>query len=80
MPQHMPELKQPFSARLRFAFGRQVVSNMNFGANAIEKLGALFLASLQRLYAAHTEKVQMRFAPVPGCTSRAAPGQRPFGL
>ena len=56
------------------------MSNMNFGANAVEKLGALFLAGLQRLYAAHTEKVQMRFAPVPVCTSRATPGRRPFGL
>jgi hypothetical protein len=34
-------------------------------AFAVGKIGPLFLAALQRLYAAHAEKVQMRFAPQP---------------
>jgi hypothetical protein len=34
-------------------------------ALAAGKIGPLFLAALQRLYAAHVEKVQMRFAPQP---------------
>jgi hypothetical protein len=34
-------------------------------ALAIAKIGPLFMAVLQRLYAAHVEKVQMRFAPQP---------------
>jgi hypothetical protein len=49
-------------------------------ANTIGQLGTLLLAGLQRLYAAHTEKVQMRFAPVPMCSRRAVTGRRPFGL
>jgi hypothetical protein len=34
-------------------------------ANIAGKLGDVFSATLQRLYAAHVEKVQMRFAPLP---------------
>jgi hypothetical protein len=49
-------------------------------ANTIGKLGSLFLSSLQHLYAAHTEKVQMRFAPEPIYSGRAGRRQRRFGL
>jgi hypothetical protein len=49
-------------------------------AFAIGKIGSLFLAGLQQLYAAHTEKVQMRFAPRPIYSGRASRRPRPFGL
>ncbi|HUC51906.1 MAG TPA: hypothetical protein VMA30_21165 [Xanthobacteraceae bacterium] len=49
-------------------------------ANTIGKLGALLLAGLQHLYAAHTEKVQMRLAPTPIYSGRASRRRRPFGL
>jgi hypothetical protein len=34
-------------------------------ALAIGKIGPLFMTALQRLYAAHVERAQMRFAPRP---------------
>jgi hypothetical protein len=40
-------------------------------ALAIGKLGPLFMTALQRLYAAHVERAQMRFAPRPVCRDRA---------
>jgi hypothetical protein len=49
-------------------------------ANTIGRLGSVFFTSLQQLYAAHTEKVQMRFAPKPIYSGRASRRQRPFGL
>ena len=93
MLQHMPELKQPFSARFCFAFRETVMSNTAMRsdaaqagraqaaiANTIDRMGSLFLAGLQHLYAAHTEKVQMRFAPKPICRARAIERPHPFGL
>jgi hypothetical protein len=41
-------------------------------ALAIGKIGPLFMATLQSLYAAHVEKVQMRFAPQPIRCDRSA--------
>ena len=49
-------------------------------ANTIGRLGSLFLTGLHQLYAAHTEKVQMRFAPKPIYSGRAGRRPRPFGL
>jgi hypothetical protein len=49
-------------------------------ANTIGRLGSLFLAGLQQLHAAHTEKVQMRFAPKPRYSGRISSRRRPFGL
>jgi hypothetical protein len=40
------------------------------GATYIGKLGPLFFVVLQSLYAAHVERVQMRFAPTPVYPSR----------
>ena len=40
------------------------MTNKKLDGNTIGKLGELFFAGLQRLYAAHVEKVQMRFAPI----------------
>ncbi len=48
--------------------------------NTIDRVGTLFLAGLQHIYAAHTEKVQMRFAPKPICRARAIQRPHPFGL
>jgi hypothetical protein len=81
----MPELKKLLPAVVYFAFGRQVMINTSTPggatfANTIGKLGALLFAGLQHLYAAHTEKVQMRFAPTPIYSGRASRRQRPFGL
>jgi len=47
-----------------------VVRIAQAGAKYIGKLGSLFSAVLQRLYAAHVEKAQMRFAPTPIYSSR----------
>jgi hypothetical protein len=47
------------------------------GAAFAEKLGSLFSQTLQRLYEAHTEKVQMRFAPQPIHSGRL-PKRRSF--
>ena len=49
-------------------------------ANTIGKLGSLFSTTLQHLYNAHTEKVQMRFAPTPIYSGRICSRRRPFGL
>jgi hypothetical protein len=49
-------------------------------ANAIGRLGSLFLVGLEQIYAAHTEKVQMRFAPNPACSGRVSRRLHPFGL
>jgi hypothetical protein len=82
----MPELKD----RLRhcFAFGRQVMTNTSQRsgapanitqatfANTIGWLGSLFVSGLHHLYAAHTEKVQMRFAPEPIYSGRAGGRRR----
>ncbi len=40
------------------------------GAKYADKLGSLFSATLQRLYAAHVERAQMRFAPTPILSGR----------
>lgn len=45
------------------------MTNKKPDGHTIGKLGELFFAGLQRLYAAHVEKVQMRFAPI-RCESR----------
>jgi hypothetical protein len=47
-------------------------------ANTIGRLGSLFLTGLQHLYAAHTEKVQMRFAPEPIYSGRAGGRRRRY--
>jgi hypothetical protein len=87
-----PELRKPLAALHCFAFRRQVMINTptrsggaapeNIAqatlANAIGRLGSLFFAGLQHLYAAHTEKVQMRFAPI-RC-GRVVKRPHPFGL
>ena len=49
-------------------------------ANIIGRLGSLFLSGLQQVYTAHTEKVQMRFAPKPIYSGRISSRRRPFGL
>jgi hypothetical protein len=49
-------------------------------ADTIGKLGSLFSAAAQQLYTAHTEKVQMRFAPTPIYSGRISNRHRPFGL
>ena len=49
-------------------------------ANTIGKLGSFFSTSLHHLYTAHTEKVQMRFAPTPIYSGRTSSRHRPFGL
>ncbi len=49
-------------------------------ANTLGRLGSLFLSGLQQLYTAHTEKVQMRFAPRPIYSGRMSSRRRPFGL
>jgi len=49
-------------------------------ANTIGKLGSFFSTTLNHLYIAHTEKVQMRFAPKPTYCGRIASRHRPFGL
>jgi hypothetical protein len=72
----MPELEN--RSRYCFAFGSQVMTNktnLSAGGSAslaqtafagtIGKLGSFFSTTLQHLYTAHTEKVQMRFAPTP---------------
>jgi hypothetical protein len=48
-------------------------------ALAIGKIGPLFVTALQRLYAAHMEKAQMRFAPVPKYSGRVIERRRGFG-
>ena len=45
-------------------------------ANTIGWIGSAFLTGLQHLYAAHTEKVQMRFAPEPIYSGRAGGRRR----
>jgi hypothetical protein len=55
-----------------------VVANIGqTGAKYAGKLGLLFSATLQRLYAAHVEKAQMRFAPTPILSDRL-PKRRDF--
>jgi hypothetical protein len=49
-------------------------------ALAIDTIGPLFLTALQRLYAAHVEKVQMRFAPLPIECRRGIEQRRMLGL
>ncbi|HSZ67141.1 MAG TPA: hypothetical protein VK825_13125 [Xanthobacteraceae bacterium] len=49
-------------------------------ALAIGKIGPLFMAALQRLYAAHMEKAQMRFAPRSVYCDRAVERRRGFDL
>jgi hypothetical protein len=49
-------------------------------ASTIGKLGSLFSTTLQHLHTAHTEKVQMRFAPKPIYSGRISSRRRPFGL
>ena len=49
-------------------------------ANTIGKLGSLFSTTVQHIYTAHTEKVQMRFAPKPIYSGRISSRRRPFGL
>ena len=49
-------------------------------ANIIGRLGSLFLGGLHQVYTAHTEKVQMRFAPKPIYSGRISSRRRPFGL
>jgi hypothetical protein len=48
-------------------------------ALTIGKIGPLFAAALQYLYAAHAEKVQMRFAPTPKYAGRIVERRRGFG-
>jgi hypothetical protein len=89
----MPELKESRSRhRIAFAFRRQAMTNRSTHngataniaqatfANTIGRLGSLFLSGLQHVYTAHTEKVQMRFAPKPIHSGRIASRRRPFGL
>jgi hypothetical protein len=47
---------------------------------AIGKIGPLFMTTLQRLYAAHMEKAQMRLAPQPVYCDRAIECRRGFDL
>jgi hypothetical protein len=49
-------------------------------ANTIGKLGSFFSTTLNHFYTAHTEKVQMRFAPTPFCSGRSSNRRPPFGL
>ena len=49
-------------------------------ANTIGKLGSLFSTTLQQFYTAHTEKVQMRFAPTPIYSGRISSRRRRSGL
>jgi hypothetical protein len=87
----MPELEN--RSRYCFAFRRQVMTNKtnlsaggsaNFAqaafANTVGRLGSLFSTTLHHLYSAHTEKVQMRFAPTPIYSGRISSRRRPFGL
>jgi len=50
------------------------------GAKYVGMLGLLFFATLQRLYAAHVEKAQMRFAPTPVLSDRLAERRRVTGF
>ncbi len=45
-------------------------------SNTIGRLGTLFSATLQRIYAAHTERAQMRFAPQPIYSGRVVKRRR----
>jgi hypothetical protein len=47
---------------------------------AIGKIGPLFFTALQRLYDAHVERAQMRFAPRPVESCRAVERRRMLGL
>jgi hypothetical protein len=49
-------------------------------ATTIGKLGSFFSTTLNHLYSAHTEKVQMRFAPTPFCSGRSSSRRPPFGV
>jgi hypothetical protein len=49
------------------------------GAKYAEKLGSLFAVTLQRLYDAHMEKAQMRFAPTPILSGRLPERQHFIG-
>jgi hypothetical protein len=48
-------------------------------ALAASKIGPLFLAVLNRLYAAHMERAQMRFAPQPMRCDRGIKHRSYFG-
>jgi hypothetical protein len=78
----MPELKS--RSGHRFAFRRQIMTNKSTlggaAALAIGKIGPLFMTALQRVYAAHMEKAQMRFAPRPVYCDRAMERRRGFDL
>lgn len=49
-------------------------------ATTIGKLGSFFSTTLNHLYTAHTEKVQMRFAPTPLYSGRSSSRRPPFAL
>jgi hypothetical protein len=51
----------------------------SIAALGVGKIGPLFLAALHRLYAAHAEKVQMRFAPQPIPCDRGIKNRSYFG-
>lgn len=56
-----------------------VASVVQAGASYAEKLGSLFAVTLQRLYDAHMEKAQMRFAPTPILSGRLPERQHFIG-
>jgi hypothetical protein len=50
----------------------------HIASDIVGAVGSVFSATLQRIYAAHTEKAQMRFAPQPIYSGRI--GRRRRGL
>jgi len=57
---------------------RSAAADIAHGAysNSIGRLGMLFSAALQRIYAAHMERAQMRFAPEPIYSGRVVKRRR----
>jgi hypothetical protein len=76
--------EKPLWASHCFAFRRQIMTDRSTlggaAALAIGKIGPLFMTALQRVYAAHMEKAQMRFAPRPVYCDRAMERRRGFDL
>jgi hypothetical protein len=85
---YLPEAEAPFGC---FAVRRKTMIRQSTpgavvarigqtGAKYADKLGSLFSATLQRLYAAHVEKAQMRFAPTPILSGRLPKRRHFIGL
>jgi hypothetical protein len=60
-----PDVQSPGAQSPNAQSPGAIVRIAQAGAEHLGKLGTLFGTALQRLYAAHVEKAQMRLAPTP---------------